>query len=221
MSTFSRYHLTDDVELQPEVAPTLSQSLVRALVVLALSMVMLGVMYPFGITLVGKLGFAAKADGSLLMNHKGELIGSALIGQRFSDARYFQGRPSASDYQSGAASNLADTNPAFAKAVLMRYQQWRERLPGEAVPAPLLMASASGLDPVLDEASVRYQAPAIAAARQLPLPQVLGLVSTLADNHGRKTPVVNILALNRALDALSAATPQHSPATSPSTSDKD
>ena len=170
-----------------------------------------GGLYPLVTTALGQWWFKDRANGSLIMQN-GENRGSRLIGQNFTDARYFQGRPSAtaeSPYNPMASggSNLAGSNPALDKAVAERVAALRAANPqaSREVPVELVTASASGLDYSLTPAAVAWQIPRVAAARQLSIEQVSKLVA----EHTQKPlvsyigmPVVNIVELNLALDAL-------------------
>ncbi|HCR1835666.1 TPA: potassium-transporting ATPase subunit KdpC [Enterobacter kobei] len=170
-----------------------------------------GGLYPLVTTALGQWWFKDQANGSLIMQN-GENRGSRLIGQSFTDARYFQGRPSAtaeSPYNPMASggSNLAGSNPALDKAVAERVAALRSANPqaSREVPVELVTASASGLDYSLTPAAVAWQIPRVAAARQLSVEQVSKLVA----EHTQKPlvsyigmPVVNIVELNLALDAL-------------------
>ena len=170
-----------------------------------------GGLYPLVTTALGQWWFKDRANGSLIMQN-GENRGSRLIGQSFTDARYFQGRPSAtaeSPYNPMASggSNLAGSNPALDKAVAERVAALRAANPqaSREVPVELVTASASGLDYSLTPAAVAWQIPRVAAARQLSIEQVSKLVA----EHTQKPlvsyigmPVVNIVELNLALDAL-------------------
>ncbi len=170
-----------------------------------------GGLYPLVTTALGQWWFKDQANGSLMMQN-GENRGSRLIGQSFTDARYFQGRPSAtaeSPYNPMASggSNLAGSNPALDKAVAERVAALRAANPqaSREVPVELVTASASGLDYSLTPAAVAWQIPRVAAARQLSVEQV----SKLMAEHTQKPlvsyigmPVVNIVELNLALDAL-------------------
>ncbi|ENT6812210.1 MULTISPECIES: potassium-transporting ATPase subunit KdpC [Enterobacter] len=170
-----------------------------------------GGLYPLVTTALGQWWFKDQANGSLIMQN-GENRGSRLIGQSFTDARYFQGRPSAtaeSPYNPMASggSNLAGSNPALEKAVAERVAALRAANPqaSREVPVELVTASASGLDYSLTPAAVAWQIPRVAAARQLSVEQVSKLVA----EHTQKPlvsyigmPVVNIVELNLALDAL-------------------
>jgi K+-transporting ATPase ATPase C chain len=170
-----------------------------------------GGLYPLVTTALGQWWFKDQANGSLIMQN-GENRGSRLIGQSFTDARYFQGRPSAtaeSPYNPMASggSNLAGSNPALDKAVAERVAALRAANPqaSREVPVELVTASASGLDYSLTPAAVAWQIPRVAAARQLSVEQVSKLVAErtqkpLVSYIGM--PVVNIVELNLALDAL-------------------
>ena len=170
-----------------------------------------GGLYPLVTTALGQWWFKDRANGSLIMQN-GENRGSRLIGQNFMDARYFQGRPSAtaeSPYNPMASggSNLAGSNPELDKAVAERVAALRAANPQASrdVPVELVTASASGLDYSLTPAAVAWQIPRVAADRQLTVEQVSRLVA----EHTQKPlvsfigmPVVNIVELNLALDAL-------------------
>lgn len=170
-----------------------------------------GGLYPLVTTALGQWWFKDQANGSLIMQN-GENRGSRLIGQSFTDARYFKGRPSAtaeSPYNPMASggSNLAGSNPALDKAVAERVAALRAANPqaSREVPVELVTASASGLDYSLTPAAVAWRIPRVAAARQLSVEQVSKLVA----EHTQKPlvsyigmPVVNIVELNLALDAL-------------------
>lgn len=170
-----------------------------------------GGLYPLVTTALGQWWFKDRANGSLIMQN-GENRGSRLIGQNFTDARYFQGRPSAtaeSPYNPMASggSNLAGSNPELDKAVAERVAALRAANPqaSREVPVELVTASASGLDYSLTPAAAAWQIPRVAAAHQLTVEQVSQLVA----EHTQKPlvsfigmPVVNIVELNLALDAL-------------------
>ncbi|MEB7567284.1 potassium-transporting ATPase subunit KdpC [Enterobacter mori] len=170
-----------------------------------------GGLYPLVTTALGQWWFAEQANGSQIIQN-GESRGSRLIGQNFTDARYFQGRPSAtaeSPYNPMASggSNLVGSNPELDKAVAERVAALRAANPqaSRAVPVELVTASASGLDYSLTPQAVAWQIPRVAAARQLTIEQVSQLVA----EHTQKPlvsfigmPVVNIVELNLALDAL-------------------
>lgn len=170
-----------------------------------------GGLYPLVTTALGQWWFKDQANGSLILQN-GENRRYRLIGQNFTDARYFQGRPSAtaeSPYNPMASggSNLAGSNPELDKAVAERVAALRAANPqaSREVPVELVTASASGLDYSLTPAAVAWQIPRVVAARQLSVEQVSQLVA----EHTQKPlvsfigmPVVNIVELNLALDAL-------------------
>lgn len=171
----------------------------------------LGLAFPAVVTAVGTALFRSKAQGSPL--YSGDiLVGSRLIGQSFSDPRYFWGRPSATSpmpYNGTASSgsNLGPLNPALLDAVTTTMKKLRDADPGNAKPVPveLVTASGSGLDPHLSPAAAEFQAARVAHARNLSLERV----ETLIREHQVTPlfgilgpPVVNVLELNLALDQL-------------------
>jgi potassium-transporting ATPase KdpC subunit len=192
-------------------APAVVALLRPALVLLLLLTLLTGIVYPLVVTAIAHSFFARQASGSLLVQG-GRVVGSALIGQSFSDPRHFWSRPSATTPQpyngtASNASNLGPLNPALTDAVRQRLAALRAADPGNAAPVPvdLVTASASGLDPHISVAAANYQAARVARARGLPLAQVQALIA--AHTEGRLLgvigePRVNVLELNLALDAL-------------------
>ena len=180
-----------------------------ALVIFVLLSVLTGLAYPLLVTGVAQLAFADAANGSLVMKD-GKAVGSKLIGQAFSDPGHFWSRPSATGPMANNAgassgSNLGPMNPALTDAVKARVEALRAADPGNTAPVPadLVTASASGLDPDISRAAADYQAARVARVRKLPLPQVQALVA--AHTQGVwlgfiGEPRVNVLALNMALD---------------------
>lgn len=174
--------------------------------------VLLGLAYPLAITGLAQAMFPRQANGSLIYDHAGHVIGSALIGQPFTDPGYFWGRPSAtSPYPYNAASsvgsNLAPTNRALLDAVQRRAAALRAADPGHtaSIPVDLVTASGSGLDPDISVAAALYQVPRVARTRGLPEDRVRRLV--LRHVEGRQfgilgEPRVRVLELNRALDEM-------------------
>ena len=168
-----------------------------------------GILYPLAVTGAAKAVFPQQAAGSLI-ERDGKLVGSTLIGQNFSSPPYFWGRPSATGPMANNAggssgSNQGPLNPALTDAVKSRIAALRAADPGntQAVPADLVSASASGLDPHISMAAARYQAPRIALQRKLPLADVQRLID--ANTEGRDLvvlgePRVHVLNLNLALD---------------------
>lgn len=168
---------------------------------------LLGVIYPLVVVGVGQLAFPHQANGSLLVDDAGRVVGSPLVGQRFTDARYFQGRPSAVDYAADAiaGSNLAPSNPALrhrAEADARRISS-RDGIEPGRIPADLLSASGSGIDPHISPEGAAVQVGRVARERGLDPAIVSDLIErTRANEPGFEQPVVNVLALNLALDAI-------------------
>lgn len=183
-----------------------------AIVVFALLTLLTGVVYPAVVTALAQLLFPRQANGSLISDAQGKALGSELIGQPFSDPQYFWGRPSATapyPYNAGASSgsNLGPTNPALTEAVKGRIQALHEADPGNALPVPvdLVTASASGLDPHISVAAANYQIGRVAAARRMEREKLQSLVNE--HSEGRQwlvlgEPRVNVLMLNLALDRI-------------------
>lgn len=169
--------------------------------------------YPLLTMLLGQWWFPAQANGSLIVED-GKIRGSELIGQHFTEAKYFQGRPSAtsgSPYNPMASggSNLAASNPALDKAVQARVRALRAANPAAnpAVPVDLVTTSASGLDGQLSPEATAWQIPRVAKARNVSEEQVTRLVAentTTPPVDFIGMPVVNIVTLNLALDHLQA-----------------
>lgn len=184
--------------------------LIRPAVVLFLLLSLLtGVVYPLAVTGAAQAAFPAQASGSLVMR-AGQPVGSALIGQAFTAPGHFWSRPSAttpSPYNAAAStgSHLGPLNPMLVEAVKERIEALRAADPGNRLPVPvdLVTASGSGLDPHISLASAEYQVARVARARGLPESAVRALVARQAE--GRRwgllgEPRVNVLALNLALD---------------------
>ncbi|GLR69042.1 potassium-transporting ATPase KdpC subunit [Acidocella aquatica] len=173
--------------------------------------VLTGFILPEIFTGAMQLALPYQANGSLIRQN-GEIIGSALIGQNFTSPKYFQPRPSAlaTAYDAGTsgASNLAPTSAALLKTVQARVAAYRQAFGPGQVPADAVTASGSGLDPDISAANALRQAPAVAAARQLPADEVIGLVKRMT-HHATLgivgTTHVNVLQLNLALDRLTAS----------------
>jgi len=190
---------------------TASEGLLRpALMLFVLLSLLTGIVYPLVVTGVAQLAWRDAANGSLIAR-EGRLVGSRLIGQPFSDPKHFWSRPSATSpmaYNAGASSgsNLGPLNPALADAVKSRVEALRAADPGNtaAIPADLVTASASGLDPHISRAAADYQAARVAHARGLPEADVRALVERHTEGRWLGflgEPRVNVLELNLALDA--------------------
>jgi K+-transporting ATPase ATPase C chain len=175
--------------------------------------VITGLIYPMVATGVAQVLFPHQANGSLI-ERDGKPIGSELIGQNFDDPKYFWGRPSATTPQpyNGTASNgsnLGPTNTALCDAVQQRIDALRKADPGNTAPVPadLVTASGSGLDPEITPAAAQYQVARVARIRHLSEQQVQTLVAQFT--QGRQLgllgePRVNVLQLNLALDGQQA-----------------
>jgi K+-transporting ATPase ATPase C chain len=180
-----------------------------ALSVLLVFTLLLGLAYPLLVTGVGQLAFPQRANGSLVVAG-GRVVGSELVGQSFTSARYVHGRPSSSDYEamSSGASNLGPTNPVYLRVVRDRVESIRRENglpPGTPVPADLVLASASGLDPEISVEGALLQVPRIAAARGLDAAVVRGWVDRMSVGpflgaFGERR--VNVLLLNLVLDGV-------------------
>jgi K+-transporting ATPase ATPase C chain len=183
----------------------------EALLMLVALTLVTGVVYPLLITAIAQVTMKNAADGSLI-ERDGKPVGSALIGQPFTDPKYFWSRPSATSpmpYNAGASSgsNQGPTNPALADAVKGRIEPLRMADADNKAPVPvdLVTASASGLDPHISPAAAEYQVARVAKVRGLPPDRVRALVAI--HTQGRQLgflgePVVNVLQLNLALDRL-------------------
>ena len=189
----------------------------QTLVVFLLLTVITGIAYPLVATGVAQLVFPHQANGSLIVED-GQVVGSELVGQSFDDPAYFWGRLSATGpapytafnaetLTGSSGSNYGPLNPALTEAARMRIEALQAADPGNPLPIPvdLVTASGSGLDPHISPAAALYQAPRVARARNLPEADVAAMVQ--AHTEPRQfgilgEPRVNVLALNRALDGL-------------------
>jgi K+-transporting ATPase ATPase C chain len=175
--------------------------------------VLLGLVYPLGMTGIAHLIFSDKADGSIMHDADGNPIGSEIIGQGFSDDAYFWSRPSAAgpdgyDATASSGSNLGPTSQKLRDAAEERAVALREAhgLPADAdVPAELVTASASGLDPHISPEAARFQARRVAEERGVSEGVILDLIEEHTDERFLGflgEPTVNVLKLNLTLDEL-------------------
>ena len=189
----------------------MKRDLTTALLIFLLMTVITGLVYPGVVTAIAQVVMNDKANGSLIVVD-GKAVGSSLIGQPFSDPRYFWSRPSATSPQpynalGSSGSNQGPTNPALIEAVQGRIDALRKADPDNKAPVPLDLAtaSASGLDPHISPAAAEYQVGRVARARNVDAGRVRELVAR--HTEGRQLgvlgePTVNVLQLNRALDTL-------------------
>jgi len=172
----------------------------------------LGIGYPLLVTVFAQLALKKQADGELI-THNGVVVGSALIGQNFASNKYFHSRPSAAgngyDASNSSGSNYAQSSQKLVTRIQGDVAKASTDNPSQPVPIDLVTASGSGLDPDVTPAAALYQVHRIAQARNLSDEQVTRLVNehTTPRQFGfLGEPRVNVLQLNLALDALSAAT---------------
>lgn len=198
----------------PSVHSTFGSEVVRALrpavfILIAFTLIT-GILYPLAITGIAQVIFPHQANGSLIQKGN-RIIGSELIGQNFAKPQYFHARPSAAgkgyDASASSGSNLGPTSKALADGIRQGVAQARADGVNGPVPADMVTASGSGLDPDISPANAYAQVTRVAKARGLPLTQIRQLVdrSIVPGTLGiLGEPHVNVVALNRQLDGLSA-----------------
>lgn len=168
--------------------------------------VLTGVLYPLAVTAIARVAFPSQANGSIVTNVAGAPVGSALLAQATTSPRYFWPRPSAADYATVAsgASNLAPTSAKLRDQVAARAAVLRTAhnlAPDAPVPADLLFASGSGLDPHISPAAATFQAARVASARNLSLATVTAAITASTEAGGiLGEDRVNVLLLNLSLD---------------------
>ena len=195
-----------------------------AIVMIVVMTVLTGLFYPLGMTGLAQLIFPDQANGSLLKKDDGSVIGSSLIGQNFTEDKYFHGRPSATtdtdpndptktvpapyNAANSGGSNLGPTSQPLIDRVKDDAEKLKAENPSVPIPVDLVTTSASGLDPDITPAAAEFQVPRVAKARNLPQEKVRTLVDEMTQDRflgllGEKR--VNVLKLNLALDTLSSS----------------
>jgi K+-transporting ATPase ATPase C chain len=190
----------------------LRHQLLPAIGLLLVLTVITGVLYPAVVTVIAQVAFPAQANGSFVATADGRTIGSSLIGQAFSDPKYFSGRPSAAgadgyDGMSSAGSNLGPTNEALIQRIQEQVDSLRTENGDVPIPVDLVTTSASGLDPDISPATAQYQVARVAKARGIAEADVQAAVTRHTEQPllgflGQ--PRVNVLRLNLDLDGLLA-----------------
>jgi K+-transporting ATPase ATPase C chain len=190
--------------------PILRQRLLPAIMLTIVLTLITGVLFPAAITVVAQVAFPSQANGSLITLADGRIVGSSLIGQRFSEPRYFWSRPSAAgadgyDANASAGSNLGPTSADLIDRVTADAEQLATEHGDVPVPVDLVTTSASGLDPHISPEAAQYQVERVATARGMEAEAVREIVARHTDLPllgfiGQ--PRVNVLELNLDLDGL-------------------
>ena len=188
-----------------------SSALRPAIVMTILFALLLGLAYPLAMIGIGQAIFPSQANGSLVRDAGGKVVGSTVVGQAFTADRYFQTRPSAAgkgyDGLASSGSNLGPASQALVDRVKPDIAKRQSEGVAGPLPADLVTASGSGLDPDLSPAAALAQAPRIARVRGIAIGRVRTIVSQKTESSLFGEPHVNVLALNQALDALQGSNP--------------
>lgn len=184
------------------------KNLVTAVLMTLVTTLLLGLVYPLVVTGLAQVIFPDKANGQLIRNDDGTVIGSRLLGQPFVSPGYFRSRPSAAgangyDATASGGSNLGPTNQKLIDRVKADVEKLQQENPGKPVPVDLVTTSGSGLDPHISPAAAEFQAPRVARERGISEDELRRIVSE--HTEGRQfgflgEPRVNVLELNLALD---------------------
>jgi len=200
---------------EPELKDSTLHHLVTSVIYTIISVIVLGLIYPAVIWAIGELFFHHQAEGSLLYDAHGTLIGSQLVGQSFTKPGYFHGRPSAAgkgyDPTSTGGTNLGPTSKKLIDSTKSAIAALRKENPDATGPIPmdLVTSSASGIDPDISPEGASYQAVRVAKARAVSVKAVRALIAAHVTPRQLGLlgePRVNVLDLNRALDAQGAST---------------
>jgi len=179
-----------------------------AIVMIALFTLLTGLIYPLAVTGIAGLLFRSQAEGGMIRDAAGQVVGARLIGQGFAKPQYLHPRPSAAgtgyDASNSAGTNMGPLNPKLADRMATDAAAIRKDAPGAAIPADAVTTSGSGLDPDISPAYAHLQAPRIAAARHVSAADLDAVITARTGGAflgfiGQ--PHVNVLQLNRALDA--------------------
>jgi K+-transporting ATPase ATPase C chain len=193
------------------------------------TLILTGLIYPLAMTGAAQVLFHDKANGSLVRDEKGTVIGSELIGQVFANPAYLQGRPSAAgngyDATASSGSNLGPTSKKLRDRVAGDVDRLRKENPDAPLPIPgeLVTTSASGLDPELSPAAALWQVSRIARARQIAPTRIAQVIESKVQGRDLGVfgePRVNVLAVNRALDQQFGKPTPVAPATPPTAAAK-
>jgi len=191
----------------PGIEEDMKNHLIVALKFTLITTLLFGLLYPLAVTGLSQLLFPKQANGSLIEKN-GQILGSRLIGQAFASDKYFHSRPSAAgtgyDPTSSSGSNLGPTNQQLVDRVKLDVAKLQQENPGVAIPADLVTASGSGLDPDISPAAAEFQIPRIARARGISAETLQPLVAR--HTQQRQWGIlgearVNVLELNLDLDA--------------------
>ena len=184
------------------------KNLFSAILITIVTTVLLGIVYPLVVTGLAQIIFPHQANGSLIKNERGEIVGSELIGQPFASPGYFYSRPSAAGaagYDAGASSgsNLGPTNEKLIARIRADVEKFQAENPGKPIPVDLVTTSGSGLDPHISPANSEFQLPRVARARGLSETQVREIVRKYTEDRQfglLGEPRVNVLLVNLELD---------------------
>jgi K+-transporting ATPase ATPase C chain len=186
----------------------MKKHLITAFLMTIATTILLGVLYPLLITVLAQVLFKDKANGQIRYRN-GEAIGSRIIAQPFTGAKYFHPRPSAAgngyDAANSGGTNLGPTNQKLIDRIQADAKTLHDENPSQPIPVDLLTTSASGLDPEISPAAAEFQIPRVAHERALPEATIRDLIQKHTDQRDLGLlgePRVNVFELNLALDEL-------------------